>query len=282
MKTMRFSMCHRGFHRACRYLGRCVRRCIRRRDPRFALLLEDSINLLPYRGLRAARRRGRYLIQLLLAACLGLAGALGDGYWQQTHVARVDAYNAQLEQSLHQLEPALAENARLEHAIAAYTHRAALIASLAVARDNLFHLLAALGRDPAAGLSLDEIRYSDGRATLTGMVPDQRVLTAWAGRLEQAVGLAEVDIVDLQNASRQDPSRRNHGLAGRTQPVAFSVRVAVGEGDPPSALAVSRPTAFVPVRGGLRLAARGVRPAVQRPPQVKLPSAQAVMPGAAP
>jgi Tfp pilus assembly protein PilN len=256
---------------------------LRRRDPGYARLFEDSINLLPYRGLRAARRRSRYFIQLLLAACLGLVAALSMGYWQQIHVARGDAHTAQLQQSLQQLQAAQAEHAQLEQVIAAYAHRAALVASLAVARDNLFHLLAALGRDPAAGLSLDEIRYRDGRATLTGVVPDQRVLTAWVGQLEQAVGLATVEIVELQNAARRDSPRRNRDRVDGAAPAAFSVRVAVGDEDSPDAAqAVSARGSLSSGRGGLHLAAGGVMSAAQPYRQIEPSSAQLAAPGAVP
>jgi len=201
----------------------------RYRDPRFALLLEDAINLLPYRPMRRARRRRQLALQFLLAACLGLCGALASGYWQHTHAVRNDARRAQLERRLRQLEPALAEGRRLERAIAAYARRAALIASLAVSRDDLFYLLQALGRDRVAGLVLDQIHLRAGGATVTGVAPDRRVLTTWAGQLERAIGLTAVEVVDIEAAHRRDPAPRNTEQTGATRPMGFSVHITVGD-----------------------------------------------------
>jgi len=201
----------------------------RYRGPRFALLLEDAINLLPYRPMRRARRRRQLALQFLLAACLGLCGALASGYWQHTHAARNDARRAQLERRLRQLEPALAEGRRLERAIAAYARRAALIASLAVSRDDLFYLLQALGRDRVAGLVLDQIHFRAGGATVTGVAPDRRVLTAWAGQLEQSVGLTAVEVVDIEAAHQRDLAPRNTEPTGATRSMGFSVHITVGD-----------------------------------------------------
>jgi len=201
----------------------------RHRDILTVPLLDDAINLLPYRRMRAAQRRRTHGMQFLLAGCLGLVGALTSGYWQQTHAARDDERRVRLEQRLHELEPVLAETGRLEHAIAAYARRAALIAGLAVSRDDLFYLLQALGRNQVEGLALDEVRFVAGRATVTGVAPDQRVLTAWTRQLERALGIEAVEIKDIQ-ALRPSNSAQRHGLPGwPPPPVTFTVHLAVGD-----------------------------------------------------
>lgn len=201
----------------------------KRRNTLLAPLLDGGINFLPYRHMRAAQRRHRHGTQFLLAACLGLAGALAAGYWQKTHAARDDARRIQLEHRLHDLEPALAESDRLEHAIAAYARRTALLAGLAVSRDDLFHLLQALGRDQVAGLVLNEIRYCAGRATLTGVAPDQHALAVWAGQLTQAVGLGAVEIGEIQALRGSHRIHRQGSQTADVQQVKFSVRAVVGD-----------------------------------------------------
>jgi len=234
------------------------------RDPRFTLLLEDAINFLPYRPMRRARRRRLLAMQFLLAACLGLCGALASGYWQHTHAARNVARRAQLERGLHQLEPAIAESRRLEHAIAAYARRAALIASLAVSRDDLFYLLQALGRARAAGLVLDEIHYRMGRAMVTGVSPDRRVFTAWTGQLERAVGLTEVDVVDIQSARRPDLAPRNTEQAEEAASMKFSVHITVGD-SAADITADKSPRSIGCSNAGRRCAANAVTPDHLRP-----------------
>lgn len=200
--------------------------------PGLALLLEDDFNLLPYRHLRVARLRRRRALEYALAGCLGLIGALASGYGQQAHAAQAEARRVQLERQLRQLAPGLAEHAQLTQAIAATARRANLISGLAVSRDDLFHLLLAIGHQPNPGLVLDEIRYRSGHATVTGAAPDQHGLSAWVHQLESAIGLGAVEIADIQKLGAGDRSPRRGARTTGAAPVGFSLQIELGEASP--------------------------------------------------
>jgi Tfp pilus assembly protein PilN len=184
--------------------------------------MEGGVNFLPSRRVRALRLRRRRRIQLALAACMGLLGALAIGEGQRIHDARADARSSMLNSAFKQMEPALAESHALEQALQARTRRAALISALAVARDEALHLLTALGEAPSTGIALTELRYRAGRATVSGSTSGQHALAAWVARLDRLAAFDSVEIADIQRR----PAQANQTAAATTgKDVDFSVQI---------------------------------------------------------